>query len=124
MLARKCSVVVKKVPGLQIRGGTLSGSHCGALSDKAELEITFFRCLKIPIAGPDCAPVPRHNVLVDCTSANMSSKDIDLSSDEEGDYTTTNVTLGYASVELTGDDISQVGGYPVGQQSLAHRSHV
>jgi len=57
-------------------------------------------------------PVPRHNVLVDCTSANMSSKDIDLSSDEEGDYTTTNVTLGYASVELTGDDISQVGGYP------------
>lgn len=35
------------------------------------------------------------------------------SSDDEGGYTTTNVTLGYASLESTGDDISHIGGHPV-----------
>jgi pre-rRNA-processing protein TSR4 len=34
------------------------------------------------------------------------------SSDEEEDYSTTNVTLGYASTESTGDEISHVGGHP------------
>lgn len=40
----------------------------------------------------------------------MAPKDLDSSSDEEGDYTTTNVTLGYASNESAGDDISHLGG--------------
>lgn len=35
------------------------------------------------------------------------------SSEDEGEYTTTNVTLGYASKEPTVDDISHVGGHPV-----------
>ncbi|KAK5233398.1 hypothetical protein LTR47_005491 [Exophiala xenobiotica] len=34
------------------------------------------------------------------------------SSDEDDDYSTTNVTLGYATTEPTGDDISHLGGYP------------
>jgi len=34
------------------------------------------------------------------------------SSDDAGDYSTTNVTLGYASTESTGDDISHLGGHP------------
>lgn len=43
----------------------------------------------------------------------MATKKYDSSSDEEGDFTTTNVTLGYASTETAGDDISHIGGYPV-----------
>ena len=38
---------------------------------------------------------------------------MDSSSEDEGGYSTTNVTLGYASKEPTGDDISHIGGYPV-----------
>lgn len=38
---------------------------------------------------------------------------MDSSSEDEGPYTTTNVTLGYASRESTGDDISHLGGHPV-----------
>ncbi|KAK5057719.1 hypothetical protein LTR84_011720 [Exophiala bonariae] len=34
------------------------------------------------------------------------------SSDEGADYSTTNVTLGYATTEPTGDDISHLGGHP------------
>ncbi|KIY02491.1 uncharacterized protein Z520_00956 [Fonsecaea multimorphosa CBS 102226] len=34
------------------------------------------------------------------------------SSDDGDDYSTTNVTLGYATVESTGDDISHLGGHP------------
>ncbi|KAF2084540.1 hypothetical protein K490DRAFT_48943 [Saccharata proteae CBS 121410] len=33
-------------------------------------------------------------------------------SEDDGDYTSTSVTLGYASKEPTGDDFSQLGGYP------------
>ena len=51
-------------------------------------------------------------------SRNMSLKDLDSSSDEEGHYTTTSVTLGYAAIESTGDDISHVGGYPVRLHNL------
>ena len=43
----------------------------------------------------------------------MSLNDLESSSDEDGDYATTNVTLGYASKESTGDDVSQLGGYHV-----------
>lgn len=35
------------------------------------------------------------------------------SSDDEASYTTTNVMLGYASKEPTGDNFSQLGGLPV-----------
>lgn len=34
------------------------------------------------------------------------------SSDDGADYSTTNVTLGYAATESTGDDISHLGGHP------------
>lgn len=34
------------------------------------------------------------------------------SSDDVGDYSTTNVTLGYAATESTGDDVSHLGGHP------------
>ncbi|KAK6387750.1 uncharacterized protein PV06_04668 [Exophiala oligosperma] len=34
------------------------------------------------------------------------------SSDEDGDYSKTNVLLGYASTDPTDDDVSHVGGYP------------
>ena len=34
------------------------------------------------------------------------------SSDDAGDYSTTNVNLGYASTESTGDDVSHLGGHP------------
>lgn len=34
------------------------------------------------------------------------------SSDEGDDYSTTNVTLGYAATDSTGDDVSHLGGYP------------
>ncbi len=44
----------------------------------------------------------------------MSGIDADSSSEDEGDYKTTSVTLGYASIEATGDDISHLGGHPVG----------
>lgn len=43
--------------------------------------------------------------------ASMAPYDSD-SSDEDEDYSTTNVTLGYATTEPTGDDISHLGGYP------------
>jgi hypothetical protein len=43
---------------------------------------------------------------------NMSLK-YDSSSDDESSYATTNVLLGYASKEPTGDDISYLGGSPV-----------
>ena len=49
----------------------------------------------------------------------MSGRDIDSSSDEEGNYTTTNVTLGYAAKEPSGDEISHLGGHPVGH----HHQH-
>ncbi|RMZ88051.1 hypothetical protein DV736_g4714, partial [Chaetothyriales sp. CBS 134916] len=42
----------------------------------------------------------------------MSKIDMNSSSEDDGDYTTTNVTLGYASTEPTGDDISHIGGHP------------
>ncbi|KIW28668.1 uncharacterized protein PV07_08311 [Cladophialophora immunda] len=41
----------------------------------------------------------------------MAPYDSDSSDDGE-DYSTTNVTLGYATVESTGDDISHLGGHP------------
>ncbi|KIX07621.1 uncharacterized protein Z518_02274 [Rhinocladiella mackenziei CBS 650.93] len=41
----------------------------------------------------------------------MPSCDSD-SSDDGDDYSTTNVTLGYATTESTGDDISHLGGHP------------
>ncbi|OAP58844.1 hypothetical protein AYL99_06141 [Fonsecaea erecta] len=41
----------------------------------------------------------------------MAHYDSDSSDDGE-DYSTTNVTLGYATVESTGDDISHLGGHP------------
>ena len=41
----------------------------------------------------------------------MASYNDDSSSDEELDVQT-NVTLGYATDEITGDDISHAGGYP------------
>jgi len=42
------------------------------------------------------------------------------SSDEEGSlYTTTNVTLGYASKEPTDDPFSQLGGLPVSSPQFA-----
>lgn len=43
----------------------------------------------------------------------MSATKYDSSSDDEGDFTTTDVTLGYASVETAGDDISHIGGHSV-----------
>ena len=43
----------------------------------------------------------------------MSAQDPDSSSEDERDYKTTNVTLGYASTEALGDDISHIGGHPV-----------
>lgn len=43
----------------------------------------------------------------------MADYDSDSSYDGENDYTTTNVILGYASAESSGDDISRVGGHPV-----------
>jgi hypothetical protein len=39
--------------------------------------------------------------------------DSDSSIDDAGDYTETNVLLGYASKESTEDSVSQLGGYPV-----------
>jgi hypothetical protein len=54
-------------------------------------------------------------------SSVMSGGDIDSSSDDEGGFTTTNVTLGYASQESTGDDISHIGGYPVRRRVPAGR---
>ena len=43
----------------------------------------------------------------------MSNMDMDSSSEDDGDFKTTNVTLGYASAEATGDDVSHIGGHPV-----------
>lgn len=43
----------------------------------------------------------------------MSQYDSDSSDGEDGDYTETGVLLGYASKEPTEDSISQLGGYPV-----------
>jgi len=43
----------------------------------------------------------------------MANYDSDTSSEGGDDYTTTNVTLGYASSESYGDDISHIGGHPV-----------
>ncbi|KAK4942535.1 hypothetical protein LTR10_017664 [Elasticomyces elasticus] len=42
----------------------------------------------------------------------MPPYESDSSSDDGEDYSTTNVTLGYASADSTGDDISHLGGYP------------
>jgi pre-rRNA-processing protein TSR4 len=42
----------------------------------------------------------------------MASYDSDSSYEDE-DFAETNVLLGYASKEPTGDEISQLGGYPV-----------
>lgn len=42
----------------------------------------------------------------------MPPYESDSSSDDGEDYSTTNVTLGYAATESTGDDISHLGGYP------------
>ena len=43
----------------------------------------------------------------------MPRNDSDSSDGGEESFTTTNVMLGYASKELTDDDFSQLGGYPV-----------
>lgn len=43
----------------------------------------------------------------------MADYDSDSSADDYGDDVSTNVLLGYASAEPTGDDISQLGGHPV-----------
>ena len=43
----------------------------------------------------------------------MAYNDSESSDDESGNFTTTNVLLGYASKEVTDDDFSQLGGYPV-----------
>jgi hypothetical protein len=45
-------------------------------------------------------------------STKMAPYDSD-SSDDGGDYTETNVLLGYAAKEATGDTISHIGGAPV-----------
>ncbi|KAI9860171.1 MAG: hypothetical protein M1813_006281 [Trichoglossum hirsutum] len=42
----------------------------------------------------------------------MTMSDSDSSIDDAGDYTETNVLLGYASKESTEDSVSQLGGYP------------
>ncbi|KAI1609609.1 programmed cell death protein 2 [Exophiala viscosa] len=42
----------------------------------------------------------------------MPPYESDSSSDDGEDYSTTNVTLGYASADSTGDDVSHLGGYP------------
>jgi pre-rRNA-processing protein TSR4 len=55
-------------------------------------------------------PWPRHFQHSAATSI-MPSYDSD-SSDDGQDYSITNVTLGYASTESTGDEISQIGGHP------------
>jgi hypothetical protein len=44
--------------------------------------------------------------------------DMDSSSDDEGDYTTTSVTLGYAAPDASGDEISHLGGYSVSTRSI------
>lgn len=44
----------------------------------------------------------------------MPRSDDDSSDSDIGDYTTTNVLLGYASKEPTDDSFSQLGGHPVG----------
>lgn len=43
----------------------------------------------------------------------MASYDSDSSGAEDGDYTETNVLLGYASKEATDDTTSQLGGHAV-----------
>ncbi len=43
----------------------------------------------------------------------MDSYDSDSSLEEDKEYTETNVNLGYASKEPTGDSISHLGGFPV-----------
>lgn len=43
----------------------------------------------------------------------MASDLSDSSADEEEQYTTTNIMLGYASKEPTDDSVSQLGGFPV-----------
>jgi len=43
----------------------------------------------------------------------MTSYETDSSFDEEDTYNETNILLGYASKEPTGDDVSQLGGLPV-----------
>lgn len=51
------------------------------------------------------------------------SRQYDSSSDEEGDYTITNVILGYASEEPVGDEISHTGGHPVSRGAGSSRKH-
>lgn len=43
----------------------------------------------------------------------MTTYESDSSDLAEGDYTETDVLLGYASKEQTDDSVSQLGGYPV-----------
>lgn len=52
----------------------------------------------------------------------MPNYDSDSSSDDdETGYQTTNVTLGYASTESTGDEISHIGGYEVSEKHAVER---
>ena len=48
----------------------------------------------------------------------MPPRDEDSSDSDIGDYSTTNVLLGYASKEPTDDSFSQLGGHPVSLQNL------
>lgn len=47
----------------------------------------------------------------------MAPYDSDSSGDEDGEYTETNVLLGYASKEPSDDTISQLGGKPVSPEA-------
>lgn len=49
----------------------------------------------------------------------MASYDSDSSLEDDGEYTATNVLLGYATEESTEEGISQLGGYPVCEARLA-----
>lgn len=51
----------------------------------------------------------------------MAPNEDDSSDSDIGDYTTTNVLLGYASKEPADDSFSQLGGYPVSSLSFHSR---
>ena len=87
-----------------------SGSICGRVGHEADLAKVSSTAVS-RFCGKRSQNLNDFQLL--CNATIMPSIDLDSSSDEGGDYTTTNVTLGYASQDATSDDISHLGGHSV-----------
>lgn len=99
-------------------GGDVAGEFARTVREKTPATLSQQHSRMI---DPGCAYQPRCNFFAEvCSPANiqtiyepkMPPYDSD-SSDEGEEFTETNVLLGYATKDITGDSISHLGGTPV-----------